>query len=103
MGMEELTVLSCQNNSIGGFYAFLLSRDPNVELSVVARSNLEAVKKNVCLDRHCRRVRVTVGLIELQGMTIHTLNHGSHNIHFDRGMFSTIASGGLMLISISQY
>jgi len=103
VGMEELTVLSCQNNSIGGFYAFLLSRDPNVELSVVARSNLEAVKKNVCLDRHCRRVRVTVGLIELQGMTIHTLNHGSHNIHFDRGMFSTIAFDDLILILNAQY
>jgi hypothetical protein len=33
--------------SIGGFYAFILSRDSSVELSVVARSNLEVVKKNV--------------------------------------------------------
>ncbi|THZ50820.1 2-dehydropantoate 2-reductase, partial [Aureobasidium pullulans] len=31
---------------IGGFYAFILSRDSSVELSVVARSNLEVVKKN---------------------------------------------------------
>ncbi|KEQ85164.1 2-dehydropantoate 2-reductase [Aureobasidium pullulans EXF-150] len=50
--------------AIGGFYAFILSRDSSVELSVVARSNLEVVKKN--------------------GMTIHTLNHGSHTVHFDR-------------------
>ncbi|THY03247.1 hypothetical protein D6D03_04527 [Aureobasidium pullulans] len=33
--------------AIGGFYAFILSRDSSVELSVVARSNLEVVKKNV--------------------------------------------------------
>lgn len=32
---------------IGGFYAFILSRDPSVELSVVARSNYDVVKKNV--------------------------------------------------------
>jgi hypothetical protein len=51
VGIEELTVLLHHNNSIGGFYAFLLSRDSSVELSVVARSNLEAVKKNVCHDR----------------------------------------------------
>ncbi|THW89110.1 2-dehydropantoate 2-reductase [Aureobasidium pullulans] len=35
--------------AIGGFYAFILSRDSSVELSVVARSNLEVVKKNVNL------------------------------------------------------
>ncbi|THZ99174.1 2-dehydropantoate 2-reductase [Aureobasidium pullulans] len=35
--------------AIGGFYAFILSRDSSVELSVVARSNLEVVKKNVSL------------------------------------------------------
>ncbi|KAG9525478.1 OPT superfamily oligopeptide transporter, partial [Aureobasidium melanogenum] len=61
---KKTKVLLYGLGAIGGFYAFLLSRDPSVELSVVARSNLEAVKKN--------------------GMTIHTLNHGSHNVHFDR-------------------
>lgn len=59
VGREELTVL---HNSIGGFYAFLLSRDPNVELSVVARSNLEAIKRNVCHEGSYSWVRVTVRL-----------------------------------------
>jgi hypothetical protein len=88
-------VLLHHDNSIGGFYAFLLSRDPSVELSVVARSNLEVVKKNVCHNRRYNQVRVTVCLTWLQGMTIHTLNHGSHNIHFDRGKFSMMASDAL--------
>jgi hypothetical protein len=34
--------------SIGGFYAFILGRTDNVELSVVARSNFDAVKAQVC-------------------------------------------------------
>jgi hypothetical protein len=34
--------------SIGGFYAFILSRAKNVELSVVARSNFDTVKAKVC-------------------------------------------------------
>ena len=34
-------------NRIGGFYAFILSRAPNVSLSVVARANYEVVKKQV--------------------------------------------------------
>jgi hypothetical protein len=32
---------------IGGFYAFVLSRAPNVSLSVVARTNYEVVKQQV--------------------------------------------------------
>lgn len=36
---------------IGGFYAFVLGKSDNVELSVVARSNYEAVKSKVRLDR----------------------------------------------------
>lgn len=91
------------HNSIGGFYAFLLSRDPNVELSVVARSNLEAIKKNVCQEGSYSWVRVTVRLTELQGMTIHTLNHGSHTIHFDRGLFNMTAFHGVELIPNAQY
>ncbi|KAH0303562.1 OPT superfamily oligopeptide transporter, partial [Aureobasidium melanogenum] len=71
---KKTKVLLYGLGAIGGFYAFLLSRDPTVELSVVARSNLEAVKKN--------------------GMTIHTLNHGSHNVHFDRGVSDITAPGG---------
>jgi len=33
--------------SIGGFYAFILGRNPSVNLSVVARSNYEEVKTKV--------------------------------------------------------
>ncbi|KAH0368904.1 OPT superfamily oligopeptide transporter, partial [Aureobasidium melanogenum] len=44
---KKTKVLLYGLGTIGGFYAFLLSRDPSVELSVVARSNLEAVKKNI--------------------------------------------------------
>ena len=39
-----------ENLSIGGFYAFILGRNENVELSVVARSNYDAVKKDVRLS-----------------------------------------------------
>jgi hypothetical protein len=99
-------VLLPPGDSIGGFYAFILSRDPTVELSVVARSNLEAVKKNVGHDRQCSWIRVTVCLTGMQGMTIHTLNHGSHNIYFDRGMFTLTISDGLVFSILtlnSQY
>jgi hypothetical protein len=41
---------SSNNLSIGGFYAFILGRNKNVELSVVARSNYEVVKKDVCFS-----------------------------------------------------
>jgi hypothetical protein len=34
-------------HSIGGFYAFILGRNPEVELSVVARSNYDSVKSSV--------------------------------------------------------
>lgn len=37
--------------SIGGFYAFVLGKSEDVELSVVARSNYEAVKSEVRLGR----------------------------------------------------
>ena len=37
--------------SIGGFYAFVLSKSDDVELSVVARSNYEAVKGQVRPNR----------------------------------------------------
>lgn len=33
--------------SIGSFYAFILSRSDRVRLTVVARSNYEAIKSNV--------------------------------------------------------
>lgn len=37
--------------SIGGFYAFVLGKSDDVELSVVARSNYEAVKGQVRSNR----------------------------------------------------
>jgi ketopantoate reductase len=49
-----------QRCSIGSFYAFILSRNENVRLSVVARSNYEAVKAN--------------------GFKIVSENHGEHTV-----------------------
>lgn len=36
--------------SIGGFYAFILSQNPDISLSVVARSNYEVVKNKVGVE-----------------------------------------------------
>ena len=44
VGRWKLTFLCC---SIGSFYAFIMARAKPVRLSVVARSNYDAVKKNV--------------------------------------------------------
>jgi hypothetical protein len=52
------TVLLYGLGAIGGFYAFILSRNKDVELDVVARSNYDAVKQN--------------------GLKIHSENHGEH-------------------------
>ncbi|GAB7332667.1 hypothetical protein MBLNU13_g04421t2 [Cladosporium sp. NU13] len=49
--------------SIGGFYAFILGQSKDVELSVVARSNYEAVKTD--------------------GLSIDSANHGQHSINID--------------------
>ncbi|KAJ5384121.1 Ketopantoate reductase ApbA/PanE [Penicillium concentricum] len=45
--MSEIDVLVYGLGAIGSFYAFVLSRSNRVRLSVVARSNYEAVKANV--------------------------------------------------------
>jgi len=45
---KETTVLLYGLGAIGSFYAFILSRNDNVVLDVVARSNYDAVKQNVC-------------------------------------------------------
>lgn len=45
---------------IGSFYAFILSRSEKVRLSVVARSNYDAVKA--------------------KGLTLNSENHGSHHV-----------------------
>ncbi|RFU33968.1 hypothetical protein B7463_g2376, partial [Scytalidium lignicola] len=43
---EKINVLLFGLGAIGSFYAFILSRQDNVSLTVVARSNYEAVKNN---------------------------------------------------------
>lgn len=52
-------------NSIGSFYAFILSRNENVRLTVVARSNYDAVAAN--------------------GIKITSENHGEHLIRPFKG------------------
>ena len=44
-----LLLIALASSRIGSFYAFILSRTPRVRLTVVARSNYEAVKKDVRL------------------------------------------------------
>ncbi|EXJ89776.1 2-dehydropantoate 2-reductase [Capronia epimyces CBS 606.96] len=55
---EEVNVLLYGLGAIGSFYAFILDRSKRVRLTVVARSNYEAVQKN--------------------GLHIKSLNHGDH-------------------------
>ncbi|KAJ6090298.1 Ketopantoate reductase ApbA/PanE [Penicillium sp. IBT 16267x] len=59
MQRQSLTV-----SSIGSFYAFILSRSNNVRLTVVARSNYDAVST--------------------KGITINSENHGQHTFHPER-------------------
>lgn len=47
MPEKEIKVLLYGLGAIGSFYAFILSRNKNVVLDVVARSNYEAVKSKV--------------------------------------------------------
>ncbi|KAK5726927.1 i-AAA protease yme1 [Elasticomyces elasticus] len=49
MADERIKVMLFGLGAIGGFYAFILGRNENVSLSVVARSNYEEVKKNASL------------------------------------------------------
>lgn len=68
--------------SIGGFYAFILSRNQDVSLSVVARSNYESVEAKVrwrCYKDH------TIRTDHCQGLTIESQNHGSHQVKLDQG------------------
>ncbi|KAH8172179.1 ketopantoate reductase panE/ApbA domain-containing protein [Sarocladium implicatum] len=60
MTTTELDVLVYGLGAIGSFYAFILSRNPNVRLTVVARSNYDAVKNS--------GIKLTSG------------NHGEHHI-----------------------
>ncbi|QKX63803.1 uncharacterized protein TRUGW13939_10974 [Talaromyces rugulosus] len=56
----KIDVLLYGLGAIGSFYAFVLSRNPNVQLTVVARSNYDAVKNN--------------------GLVINSANHGKHTV-----------------------
>ncbi|OQE03954.1 hypothetical protein PENSOL_c001G03185 [Penicillium solitum] len=58
---DQIDVLVYGLGAIGSFYAFILSRSDRVRLTVVARSNYEAVKAN--------------------GITINSENHGQHTFH----------------------
>ncbi|KUM61545.1 hypothetical protein ACN42_g5588 [Penicillium freii] len=58
---DQIDVLVYGLGAIGSFYAFILTRSDRVRLTVVARSNYEAVKAN--------------------GITINSENHGQHTFH----------------------
>ncbi|KAF4119343.1 2-dehydropantoate 2-reductase [Geosmithia morbida] len=60
MATQKLDVLLYGLGAIGSFYAFIISRNENVRLTVVARSNYEAVKAN--------------------GIQITSENHGEHRV-----------------------
>ncbi|KAK9652176.1 hypothetical protein HCH54_002140 [Aspergillus fumigatus] len=47
MEKEKINILLYGLGAIGSFYAFILHRTNRVRLTVVARSNYEAVIKNV--------------------------------------------------------
>ncbi|KAK4503250.1 hypothetical protein PRZ48_006678 [Zasmidium cellare] len=57
---EKINVLLFGLGAIGGFYAYILSKNPNVSLSVIARSNYDAVKQN--------------------GLQIQSALHGTHTV-----------------------
>ncbi|KIW69396.1 hypothetical protein PV04_05275 [Phialophora macrospora] len=58
---QDINVMLYGLGAIGSFYAFILERTKRVRLTVVARSNYEAVKKN--------------------GLHIRSANHGDHVVH----------------------
>ncbi|KAL1976264.1 hypothetical protein VTN31DRAFT_2546 [Thermomyces dupontii] len=60
MTNDKVEVLLYGLGAIGSFYAFILSRSKRVQLTVVARSNYDAVKS--------------------KGVTIDSQNHGKHTI-----------------------
>ncbi|KAI5196861.1 mandelate racemase/muconate lactonizing enzyme family protein [Aureobasidium subglaciale] len=60
---KEIKVLLFGLGAIGGFYAFVLGRNDNVSLSVVARSNYQQVKE--------------------LGLRIESENHGNHKVNID--------------------
>ncbi|KXT11311.1 hypothetical protein AC579_296 [Pseudocercospora musae] len=62
-GDEKIKVLLFGLGAIGGFYAFVFGKNANVSLSVVARSNYDAIKRD--------------------GLTIESDNHGKHKARID--------------------
>ncbi|KAJ9630599.1 hypothetical protein H2203_001122 [Taxawa tesnikishii (nom. ined.)] len=70
---KQTSILLYGLGAIGGFYAFILGRNSDVSLSVVARSNYEAVKQN--------------------GLKIQSENHGEHLIR-PSGVFKSPAEAG---------
>ncbi|ETI25287.1 hypothetical protein G647_04662 [Cladophialophora carrionii CBS 160.54] len=58
---QDINVMLYGLGAIGSFYAFILERTKRVRLTVVARSNYEAVKKD--------------------GLHIRSANHGDHVVH----------------------
>ncbi|KAI7481504.1 2-dehydropantoate 2-reductase [Hortaea werneckii] len=64
MSAEKKNVLLFGLGAIGGFYAFILGRNENVSLSVVARSNYDSVKSN--------------------GLRIESQNHGNQTVKIDQ-------------------
>ncbi|KAK3632439.1 i-AAA protease yme1 [Elasticomyces elasticus] len=65
MADEKVKVLLFGLGAIGGFYAFIIGRNENVSLSVVARSNYEEVKKNA------------------SGLIVESENHGRHKVNIE--------------------
>ncbi|KAI4762777.1 2-dehydropantoate 2-reductase [Aureobasidium sp. EXF-3400] len=60
---KDIKVLLFGSGAIGGFYAFILGRNKNVSLSVVARSNYQQVKDD--------------------GLHIESANHGNHTVNIN--------------------
>jgi len=63
---KQLKVLLFGLGGIGGFYAFILGRNENISLTVVARSTYETIKHN--------------------GLKIECQNHGNHQVRIDNSM-----------------
>ncbi|KAL5589063.1 hypothetical protein FOBRF1_015591 [Fusarium oxysporum] len=73
MSDKSLEVLVYGLGAIGSFYAFILSRSEHVHLTVVARSNFEAVSAN--------------------GISVDSQNHGKHHVKPHK-VFRTVAEAG---------
>ncbi|KAH8680541.1 ketopantoate reductase PanE/ApbA-domain-containing protein [Xylariales sp. PMI_506] len=71
--VQNLNILIYGLGAIGGTYAFFLSRSPRVALSVIARSNYDAVQK--------------------KGMTINSMNYGQHSFKA-KHVFKSAAEAG---------